>query len=213
MKITIIILFIIFLSSFIYADIVYLKDGSKVEGEIKKVSEDGITIDVPVKGFEGIYESKIIKQIDVDRIEKKEVNPEEKPKESESVEQKTEGKVLYRGKWITQEEKERLEKELEEQLERETEFVRIRNAINERRIIVGMTKEQVQKVIGKPNDIAPFTYQNQIAEKWMYKTGGTEKSSYYRELGQLKQYTQKSPEEVYLIITFVEDKAVDVLQK
>lgn len=190
-----------------YADTIYLKDGSRIEGEIKKDSKDEVVIDIPVKGFDGIYESKVMKKTDIEKIEEEMNLPTPKPVEQS---QDTGGKALYKGRWVTPEEKDRLEKEVESQLEREKEFNRIRRALSEHRIVVGMTKGQVQTVMGKPNDIETFTYQNQIGEKWIYKTGGAEQSVYYKQYGSLRQYTQKTPEEVYLTVTFLEDKVTEI---
>lgn len=167
MKTIIIIVLIFLFSSFLYADTIYLKDGSKVEGEIKTVSENEIVINVPVKGFEGIYEPKTIMQADVNRIKREKTKSEEKTKEPKKIKQSQDNKVLYRGKWISPKEKEELEKEVEEQCAKEVELAnkrKIENAVKRLEIYKGMNRQQVKKVWGKPDNIR----MDVDREEWAY---------------------------------------------
>ena len=64
---------IIFIANISCADTVYFNNGAKIDGDIKSISDDEVKIDVPMEGFEGIYEPKIIKQSDIERIEEKDI--------------------------------------------------------------------------------------------------------------------------------------------
>ncbi|MFH1779002.1 MAG: hypothetical protein ABH847_03110, partial [Candidatus Omnitrophota bacterium] len=115
-----VILFLIIMQSRLFADLIYLKSGAKMEGIIEKETDKAVTISIKIGSvtYPKTQIESISKASDEENIKLKEkwkAQKEQQEMEREqwkkfATEQEAKGLIYHNGKWITKDEHEKLTK-------------------------------------------------------------------------------------------------------